>query len=363
MNRAANSELLKDVDTVAAFANHLMQTKPVFVQAVAAMLASRKLYAASTYEIDALLQKIDFAKDGPKQTDSPPLEWTDGHKVFLKEILITASVAKACDSFDSADLLKELIESVVPWLTRVSTEHTQAQSEHKRQAQEEAEKTRLQTKLDIGFPIQNEKIETEPSKLDRKLSVLFIGEKPAVRWLMQRVQSNLLEFGSGAGQLLHLACNRPVNSDPNSLVVDEKVWSNCTSTNDSFQQLYGSSIFPQLKNPIDAVLVDDISVAYQGLSFMPLLTRVNEAQHRLKKWTTLAGSLLISALPLDRKLKPNELHLADYEILRIHNLLRAVTTEQIDVEGVPHVKVIAGVEEVGIVPLTELQQFEDKAAT
>ena len=80
MNRAANSELLKDVDTVAAFANHLMQTKPVFVQAVAAMLASRKLYAASTYEIDALLQKIDFAKDGPKQTDSPPLEWTDGHK-------------------------------------------------------------------------------------------------------------------------------------------------------------------------------------------------------------------------------------------------------------------------------------------
>lgn len=328
MSRAVSPEAIKNLDKVAEFANQLMQTKPAFVQAVAAMLASRKLYAASTYEIDALLEKVDFSKEIPKSNDET-IEWTEEHKVFLKEILISASVAKACDSFDSGDLLRELVKSVIPWLTRVSGEHTQAQLEQKKKEQEESEKVRLETPIDIGFPIQNKLTTEEPSKISRKLSLLFIGEKPAVRWLMRRVENNLLEFGSGVTKSCQL-----------------------------FAGTSATTLVSELKPPVDVLLVHDISTAYQKLAFMPLLTCVNETQRRLKRLCGEAGALLISALPLDRKLKPNELHLADYEILRMHNLLRAVMTEPVLVDNRPHLRIVVGVEEIAVIPEEEFIEFQ-----
>jgi hypothetical protein len=341
----------KSMAAIAACANHLMQTKPAFVQVVASMLAARQLYTASMYELDLLIRSLDINKEQSK-FEAEQIEWNENHKVALKEILINASVAKTYESFDSNTLLKGLIETVLPWLKKVTLHHTQVQTEEKQKENAEKEEKRINTEIDIGFSL-HDKANNE-IKLNRQNSLLFIGESKVVRWLLNKVTKNLLEFGSGSNQLVRLTLGDSTITDPSLASLSEKVWENCAAVNASFQQLYASSIFPQLKNPVDALIVDDISVAFTGLSFSPLLTRANEAQHKLKKWTKTAGALLISGLPLQRELKPNELHLPDYESLRMHNLLRAVVAEPVQVDGVDSFKITVGLNEIATIPAIEL---------
>lgn len=356
MTQEKDSAAKQDMSVIAACANHLMQTKPAFVQVVAAMLAARQLYTASMYELDLLIRSLDINKEQTKFETEQPVTWTEDHKVLLKELMINASVAKTYESFDSNTLLKGLIETVLPWLKKVVLTHTQVQTEEKQKESIEKENKRLNTEIDIGFSIHEK--ETDVTRLDRRNSLLFVGEVKAVRWLINRIIKSLNEYGSGAQQVLRLASNEADNGNPDFISLPEKTWINCTATNSSFQQLYAASVFQQLKNPVDVLIVDDIVTAYTGLSFTPTLTRANEAQHKLKKWANNAGALLISGLPLDRQLKPNELHLPDYELLRIHNTLRAVMTESVKIDEVDSVRITVGLREIATVSAVELDAFK-----
>jgi len=356
MTQEKDSAAKQDISAIAACANHLMQTRPAFVQVVAAMLAARQLYTASMYELDLLIRSLDINKEQTKFETDQPVTWTEDHKVLLKELMVNASVAKTYESFDSNTLLKGLIETVLPWLKKVVLTHTQVQAEEKQKESIEKENKRLSTEIDIGFSIHEK--EEAVTRLDRRNSLLFVGEVKAVRWLIDRITKSLIEYGSGAQQTLRLVTQELNIDNPGLITLPEKTWTNCTATNSSFQQLYAASVFPQLKNPVDVLIVDDIVTAYTGLSFAPALTRANEAQHKLKKWTSNAGALLISGLPLNRQLKPNELHLPDYELLRIHNTLRAVVTEPVKVDEIDSVKITVGLHEIAIVPAKELEAFK-----
>lgn len=341
---------ISSMDLVAQIANDLVEKNQDFGQLVASMLASRQLYAMCLYEMEWLMK------------DNSAVELDDNQRVLLKEILINAAAVQAQQPFDEKALFVGMTKVVFPWMTRVVQKHTTWQNEERKKQFEEREQVRIQTKIDLGIAIYGdaEVLKAgEPTRLDRNKSLLFVGETRVLNWLAHRIASNTVADGSGAESIVRLTKHAPKVNDPRLICVPENVWKNCAATNTSFHKVYADFIMSQLTNPVDLVIVDNILQTMQGMAFIPSTTIANEAQHRLKKWAEMAGALLVSFLPIERKLKANELNTPEYETLRLHNVLRAVVAEEIKADEKSY-RILVGQQEVATVTEQELETHEPR---
>ncbi len=357
------NELSTDMDLVAHVANHLVEKNPNFGQLVASMLASRQLYAMCLYEMEWLMKDGDFTKGLPGLKDATePVELTDTQKVMLKEILINAAAVQAQQPFDENVLFAGMTKTVFPWMKKSVEKHTTWQNEERKKQFEEREKIRVQTKIDLGLRlfIEAEVLKVEdPSRIERNKSLLFVGESDVLGWLSDRLVKNSVVDGSGAEVVVRLGKTAPKFNDPRLIVVPQDAWKACAETNTSFQKVYANFILPQLSNPVDVVFVDNILSAAQSMGFASYTTVANEAQHKLKNWTQAAGALLVSFLPLERKLKANELNMPEYETLRIHNVLRGVVAEEIEAAEKSY-RILVGQQEIAVITEEELAAYRPR---
>lgn len=356
-------KLQEQMEFVAHVANQLVERNPGFGQLVATMLASRQLYAMCLYELEWLTKDDEFLKAvTPKDGGNDPVVIDDNQKVMLKEILVSAAAVQAQQPFDEKVLFEGMTKTVFPWMKKVVEKHTTWQNDERKKQFEERERVRLQTKIDVGVKLYDDaevlKVD-DPTRLDRTKSVLFIGEDKAINWLAHRVTANAVADGSGAESIVRLTKHAPKINDPRLICVPEDAWKNCADSNTSFQRVYANFVLPQLTNPVDLVLVDNLLHTLQGMSFAAYTTVANEAQHKLKKWAEAAGALLVSFLPLNRKLKANELNTPEYESLRMHNVLRAVVLEEVEAEEKSY-RVLVGPQEIAIVTAQELEAYQPR---
>lgn len=335
------AQVKQDMEAAAKLANQLVSQDVRFAQLLGSMLASRQLYAMCIYELELLVQDKDW-----KLEDVPEL--TESQTVMLKEILVNASAVQAQRPFDEKALFQGMTKTVFPWMQKVVDKHAERQKQEREQLFKEWEEKRLATAIDLGLPI-------EEGALPRQLSVLLVGEAHLLRWVTKRMLSHLLAEKSEPKQIVELVEQAPdFTSNPQVVSVPEQVWKGCTAAN-GIQRLYENFVVSQLSNPADVLLVHNIVKAYRGLELSPVTTRANEAQRKLKKWTGLAGALLVSCLPLERPLRPNELHMPEYEALRVHNVLRGVSTAA--TEDPEQLEVWIGSQKAATVPRAELESY------
>lgn len=352
-----------DMDLVAYVANQLVEHNPDFGQLVASMLASRQLYSMCLYELEWLMSDNNFlGKIAPKDGSALPVSLTPDQQVMLKEILINAAAVQAQQPFDEKVLLEGFTKIIFPWTKRVVDKHTTWQNEERKKQFEERERVRIQTPIDLGIRVYSEAEVLkagDPTKLDRSKSLLFVGESKVVNWLADKIVAHAAAVDSGAESIVRLGRQAPQVNHPRLISVPQDGWKNCAENNTSFQRVYANFVLPQLSNPVDLVIVDNILQTLQGMAFAAFTTIANEAQHRLKKWTEAAGAMLVSFLPLDRTLQVNELNSSPYETLRMHNVLRAVVAEEIAAEEKSY-RILVGQQEVGIVTDQELETYQPR---
>jgi hypothetical protein len=316
------------------------------------MLAARQLYAMCLYELDWLCNDTDFSA-----VDTVLAEMTDQQRILFKEVLINAAAVQAQQPFDEQVLFAGMTQTVFPWMQTVVTKHSAWQAAENKRGNEEREKLRIATPINLGFQIYAEIEAVETHAISRHKPMLLIGKQNVIRWLLHRITESVLTPGSGSTQLVRLVEGAPKITDSHLVNIPKDVWENCANSNPGFQKIYDFFVYPKINEPIDFLIVDNLLQACKGMPAIPATSIANEAQRRFKNWGAQAGALVLGCLPLDRELRANELNGVEYETLRVHNIIRGVVAEPCIVDDIPHFKVHVGQHEVAQIPATELEAF------
>lgn len=349
-------QLTADMMQAGLVANKLVQAHPEYGRLLASMLASRQLYTMCLYELERLADETDFKAIEIEDETYEGLK--PNQMVMLSEILINAAAVQSQQSFDEQMLFNGMTSIVFPWMQEVVKKHTLIQKKLRRETFNKQEAERVATPLSLGIPIFPPDETTTGYTIQRHKPLMLIGWEPAVRWLLDHITGESMKYGSNVEQMLRLhSGGAPGHNDPRIWYVPKLEWGSITSTNTAFQQLYSRNIESNLINPVDVMLVDDLTHAYKGLSFGSVHSVANEAQKKLKKWAEVAGCLLIGCVILPRHLKANELNTTEFETLRMHNVLRSVCAETIQVEGSEWYKVMLGAYEVDRFPKETLDKY------
>lgn len=360
ISEGVDSQLAKDMELVASIANKLVSGHSDFNQLVASMLASRQLYAMCLYELEWLCRDTDFSKmmdtvtEGTSNTNEA---LTDQQKIMFKEVLINAAAVQAQQPFDEQVLFSGMTQTVFPWMQTVVTKHSAWQVSERKKVIEEREQLRITTPINLGFQVYAGNEAGETHAINRHMPVLLVGEQDAVRWLLHRITESVLTPGSGVVQLARLLDGAPKVNDPRLVSIPNDIWENCANSNVGFQKIYIDFVSPKINNPIDLLIVDNLLKTCRNMSVILATSVANEAQRKFKNWGAEAGALVLSCFPLDRGLRANELNGVEYEILRIHNILRGVVAEPCTVDDTPHFRMWVGQHEVAQIPATELEAF------
>lgn len=356
----ANDVNAETMSLMAEVANRLVAADKRYSSLVGSMLASRQLYAMCLYELDRLCVETDFKK-ATKLADKENLEIgkdiTDDQALMLKEMLVNAAAVKAQQPFEENQLFDGMMTTVFPWMRDVVTKHNEAQEKAKKSKVEEIEAARIAEPVDIGLPIG---AEDKSSTVDRKNSILLVGPRNLINYLLnEQLQPNLANQANPPQLLRLINQDTAPKDDVKMCFLARSLWENSTQSNNAFQNIYASQVLPRLNHPVDVLVVDDLENAKKSLEFISPLVSANEAQKRFKRWADKAGCLLVGCLPLKRQLKANELNLPEYESLRIHNTLRGVASEKVTIEGVEHYRIFVGKHEACVVAASELDTPEN----
>ena len=352
--------------SAAAIANRLVAHNTSFGRLVASMLASRQLYAMCLYELEMLCDETNFVQ-ATRVKDEPDLEVAkslpDNQMTMLKEILINSAAVQAQQPFDENVLFNGMVDTVFPWMQEVVQKHTKLQQEQQKKQHEEIEKARVASEVSLGIQFNDSQEGSDGYRLARQKPVLFVGPRAETQWLMDYISKRSLDADNNISQLVRLSAGgKPQVQDPQFLSLSKQEWEGIASSNSGMQKLYECKIETVITNPVDVLLVDDLSHAYhdKSFNFAAITTIANEAQKRFKRWSKNAGCLLVGCLVLDRQLKANELNMPEFETLRMHNILRGVSSETVEQHGKSLIKINVGQFEVAVIDPEELESFAEK---
>lgn len=351
---------------VAGIANRLIRGDKRYGQLVASMLASRQLYAMCLHELERLCGDTNFKKatkiEGEDNLEDVGKELPDGQIAMLKEVMINSAAVQAQKPFEEPHLFKGMIETVFPWMQEVVKLHTTQQHAQRREEFLENEKVRVKRPIAFDVQIFPQTEEDTGFWMDRHKPLLFVGERKAVRWLVDYILESSVKEGNNVHQVVRLnSGGKPKhNEDPRMVNVPKDNWAGAAKSNDAFKRQYEENILSQLVAPVDLLIVDDlIHASGEGQSLFSPNSLANNAIRKLKRWAEASGSLMVTCLPLSRELKANELNSPDYETLRMHNVLRGVVAENITVAGAQYCKISVGQHEVARFPAEELDAYKE----
>lgn len=300
----------------ADIANSIIKNDKQYTKLIATMLASRQLYAFCIHELELLLSDNDQFK-----TYLPDKEITDEHKTIIREVLINAAASQAANPFDEQTLIDALNKLVLPWVNTVAAKHNKLEKTNKEEVLKKSEVERRSKLIPLALPIVDE------TEIDRSKSIVLVGEKPVVDWAVSKLNDTFKEDTSI--QTVLLSGNASANLTFNHYTVPKQAWNMFGINKESIKRLFLGLIVNQVSNPPDVLIVSNLLSAFKSDTAL-WAVKAAELQKNLQSIASESGFLLVSGVALDRPLKPNELHQTEYESLKLFNVLRAVTTKNIN---------------------------------
>lgn len=309
--KAVAEKALKDKwDALSGRAQELVVSEQGIRQVVAALVASRQLYAMALHDLDYRLES-----SSEPYSSIPP-----GDRSPLKEIFVSSASKQAAYPFEEKDLLDGFQDTVIPWMKEVSSAHNDAEKELASEEFREGELARRATTVSLGLGLEHE----DEDELDRERSLVLVGREPVLKWVVNKILDHLLDDVCEFAQAVHLASSPRKIPNHRLLEVGGKAWENCARSNNSWNKAFTERYLDKLTGPVDLFIVSDLGKANSGHSFQSVASRAGDAQKRLRKWATLMGSAMIGAIPVS---DIPDLNTPEFEGLRMFTRLRAVGLE------------------------------------
>ncbi|MCI0422278.1 MAG: hypothetical protein L0312_24125, partial [Acidobacteria bacterium] len=110
-----------------------MQTNKNYQRLTAALITFRRCYAVAYRE----LQEALAAEEAPDPN--------------AEDVIVQSAMHAAAQPFSEHDLMRGFIESVLPWLAEVIGRHSEVDEVAAQQAAQDAEKSRRERSVPIGF--------------------------------------------------------------------------------------------------------------------------------------------------------------------------------------------------------------------
>lgn len=323
-------------ETGGATTRLLVETRDNFRLALGAMVASRQLYAVAVRDLDECLAACNedsrrtLVAKAVSLMDNPPAEY-DPLAAFdlVSEIIIQAAAAKAAQPFRETDLFRNFSESVFPWMLQVTEKHSQLDAaQHQADLQEE-DALRRSRDVPIGIKWEHE----SGTNLPRKQSLVLVGWKPAVLWVLDSIMTAALAARDEQSYYVlrcsHTSPRSVTETQPQLLRLGESVWKDCAVDNQSVSKLLHAYVLDRMTAPVDLWIVDDLAHARSKGSLIHGATgrQSGDAHKQLRKGATDLGAALVAGVLLPTQEIPNVAASSHWEQLRSYATLRAVVVE------------------------------------
>lgn len=307
MDHALLSDYQRAFITAGAWSNKLIK-RPMYKGTVSAMIAARQLYAVAYIELQALL-----AKETP-----PPDHMTE-------DMLVQSAMHEAAKPFDINTLIGSLVGTVMPWVGEVADKKNAEDAEAARQEMEDADKRRRETPLEIGFRYDPE---LEEPVLPRDRSLVLVGWRPAVRYVIDQIVNAVLASRREAmlSTVVRLCYEHPRRGEENVYLIrlGKEKWAGCCNTTTALPKLAIEFIAPQMTYPADLVVCDDLVAAFtKSFKGRPEGAVAGDAHKRLRDWAKRDGAGVVAGVPFDFKTE-FDVSGPEWEQLRTFSVVRPV---------------------------------------
>ncbi len=323
-------------EIAAAIMHHLIDKRENIAQTVAAMMASRQLYAVAVRDLELIAAAIPEAErqalfqTALSQLKEPPAELPDPLATFelVEEMLIQAAAYGASKPFSDATLFLGLRKTVLPWLEKTVERHNRIAAKEKQVEIEAHEQARRERPVPIGVVHTSEK---EP-KLYRDRSLVLFGWRPAVLWVLDQMVTGALAARDEQLYTVIRLMTRTTKVEPQAhlLRLGGRDWEDCCKNGTSWPKLFQSRLLTQLSDPPDLLVVDDLAHAGKSTSLLggSPARMAGNAQKRFRDWCNKIGCALIGGVLIDSQ-EPVFPASMEWEQLRTFTTLRAVGVTEI----------------------------------
>lgn len=318
-------------EIAAAIMQRLIDSRENIAQTVAAMMASRQLYAVAVRDLELLTANIPEAErlalyqTALSQLKEPPAEPPEPLATFelVEEMLIQAAAYGASKPFSDATLFLGLKETVIPWLENTVKRHNRIAAKEKQVEIEAYEQARRERPVPIGVVHTEGK---EP-KLPRDRSLVLFGWRPAVLWVLdQMVTGALAARDDQLYTVIRLMTKATkVTPQPHLLRLGGRDWEDCCKNGTSWPKLFQSRLLSQLADPPDLLVVDDLAHAGKSTSLLggSPARMAGNAQKRFRDWCNKIGCALVGGVLFGSQEAVSPASM-EWEQLRTFTTLRSV---------------------------------------
>lgn len=325
-------------ETGGATTRLLVETRDSFRLCLGAMVASRQLYAMAVRDLDECLASCNEASRRALVTkavslmENPPGAY-DPLEAFevVSEIMIQAAANKAAQPFHEKDLFRSFSETVFPWMLAVAEKHNQLDAERHQADLTEEDTLRRARDVPIGIKWDHE----AGSQLPRKQSLVLVGWKPAVLWVLDQIMTATLAARDAQSYYVlrfsHTAPRSATETQPQLLRLGDSAWKDCAIDNQSVTRLLHTYVLDRMTAPVDLWIVDDLAHAMtRGLSHGVHGRSSGDAHKQIRKSATDLGAALVAGVLLPTQELPNLAASSHWEQLRNYSTLRAVSVKEVD---------------------------------
>lgn len=248
--------------------------RPEVRPVVAAMLAARRLYALAFESARAAV----------------PGDCADADAVA--EVFSASTAAAAERPFEPADLLRDLTDSVVPWLGAEVERRTAAVAGERRRLLEEYEEERRASPVPTG---------AGALELRRDRPLVLFGTAAAVYTACDLMASAAVASSCCVLRLAGYDDRRPGATPDGSdcLQLPRRSWLGAAKSRDAWLRAAGRLVLPRLTGLPDLFVCDDAPAAVVGGSgtWRAPAAVANDALRHLAEWASEAGCALVLGVP------------------------------------------------------------------
>lgn len=319
-------------EIAAAIMHRLIDSRENIAQTVAAMMASRQLYAVAVRDLELITagfpeaERLALFQAALSQLKEPLAEPPDPLATFelVEEMLIQAAAYGASKPFSDATLYLGLKKTVLPWLEKTVQRHNRLAAKEKQVEIEAYEQARRERPVPIGMVHTEGK---EPT-LPRDRSLVLFGWRPAVLWVLDQMVTGALAARDDQLYTVIRLMTKATKVTPQAhlLRLGGRDWEDCCKNGTSWPKLFQSRLFPQLSDPPDLLVVDDLAYAGKSTSLLggSPARMAGNAQKRFRDWCNKIGCALVGGVLFDNQelVSPASM---EWEQLRTFTTLRAVS--------------------------------------
>ncbi len=280
------------------------------VPVVAAMIAIRRTYAVALRELNEQLDALRTT-----HTDIP---------VELGDFITQMAMYESSKQFNEHTAMKGVIEGIIPWLGDVLDAHTE-----KEQKDELAERvTENEARKSRPVPIDCKHTPTqEGNSLGRERSLVFVGWRNAVQWLLDQICNTVLAArDEQVYTVVRLMQGTPKPGDQHArfIRVGLNHWKGCANSDRDLAVMAHKNLAQSVNSPIDLLVCDDLGEAHVSAFFgRPQAAKAGDAHKRFRKWCDDISAGFLGALPQDTKTLP-DFGQPEFEQLKTFSYLRPV---------------------------------------